>query len=85
MSTHEDFCDRLDSEFDNLLSDMKPYVLKHPNKSGKIQLNVCSLHYDHCLSKEMTALIDSYMHTLTDILRMHRHILVPLQYKYLVF
>lgn len=35
MSKHEDSCDRLDTEFDHFLLDMKPYVLKHHNKTGE--------------------------------------------------
>lgn len=47
MSKHEDSCDWLDTEFDHFLLDMKPYVLKHPNKTGKTCVNVRSLrqHY----------------------------------------
>ncbi len=36
MSKCEDSWDRLDIEFDHFLLDMKPYVLKHPNKTGEI-------------------------------------------------
>ncbi|XP_037834665.1 centrosomal protein of 112 kDa isoform X2 [Kryptolebias marmoratus] len=32
MKKREDSWERLDTEFDHLLLDMKPYVLKHPNK-----------------------------------------------------
>uniref|UniRef100_UPI0037E9BDD6 centrosomal protein of 112 kDa n=1 Tax=Semicossyphus pulcher TaxID=241346 RepID=UPI0037E9BDD6 len=35
MSKHEDSWDRLDTEFDHFLLDMKPYVLKHPNKTER--------------------------------------------------
>lgn len=35
MSKHEDAWDKLDTEFDHYLVDMKPYVLKLPHKSGK--------------------------------------------------
>ncbi|KAM9345789.1 LOW QUALITY PROTEIN: centrosomal protein of 112 kDa [Symphorus nematophorus] len=35
MSKHEDSLDRLDAEFDHFLVDMKPYVLKHPNKTER--------------------------------------------------
>ncbi|KAM4717698.1 centrosomal protein of 112 kDa isoform 4-T4 [Anableps anableps] len=35
MSKHEDLWERLDSEFDHLLLDMKPYVLKHPSKTER--------------------------------------------------
>ncbi|XP_069005276.1 centrosomal protein of 112 kDa [Embiotoca jacksoni] len=35
MSKHEDSWDRLDAEFDHFLLDMKPYVLKHPNKTER--------------------------------------------------
>ncbi|XP_029293387.1 centrosomal protein of 112 kDa isoform X3 [Cottoperca gobio] len=35
MSKYEDLWDRLDTEFDHFLLDMKPYVLKHPNKSER--------------------------------------------------
>ncbi|XP_045897260.1 centrosomal protein of 112 kDa isoform X1 [Micropterus dolomieu] len=35
MSKHEDSWDRLDTEFDRLLLDMKPYVLRHPNKTER--------------------------------------------------
>ncbi|XP_070779456.1 centrosomal protein of 112 kDa [Enoplosus armatus] len=35
MSKHEDSWDRLDTEFDRFLMDMKPYVLKHPNKTER--------------------------------------------------
>ncbi|XP_056263387.1 centrosomal protein of 112 kDa isoform X2 [Pseudoliparis swirei] len=35
MSKHEDSCDRLDTEFDHFLLDMKPYVLKHHNKTER--------------------------------------------------
>ncbi|XP_031727952.1 centrosomal protein of 112 kDa isoform X2 [Anarrhichthys ocellatus] len=35
MSRHEDSWDRLDTEFDHFLLDMKPYVLKHPNKTER--------------------------------------------------
>ncbi|TNN85462.1 Centrosomal protein [Liparis tanakae] len=35
MSKHEDSCDRLDTEFDQFLLDMKPYVLKHHNKTER--------------------------------------------------
>lgn len=35
MSNHEDIYERLESEFDYFLLEMKPYALKHPNKTGK--------------------------------------------------
>lgn len=35
MNKHEDVWERLDSEFDHFLLDMKPYVLKHPSKTGE--------------------------------------------------
>ncbi|KAM6905325.1 centrosomal protein of 112 kDa [Xenentodon cancila] len=35
MSSHEDSRERLDTVFDLLLLDMKPYVLKHPNKAER--------------------------------------------------
>ncbi|XP_042249170.1 centrosomal protein of 112 kDa isoform X1 [Thunnus maccoyii] len=35
MSKHEDSLERLDTEFDHFLLDMKPYVLKHPNKTER--------------------------------------------------
>uniref|UniRef100_A0A3P8SW41 Centrosomal protein 112 n=1 Tax=Amphiprion percula TaxID=161767 RepID=A0A3P8SW41_AMPPE len=35
MSKYEDSWERLDTEFDHFLLDMKPYVLKHPNKSER--------------------------------------------------
>ncbi|XP_008285766.1 centrosomal protein of 112 kDa [Stegastes partitus] len=35
MSKREDSWERLDTEFDHFLLDMKPYVLKHPNKSER--------------------------------------------------
>ncbi|XP_049924584.1 centrosomal protein of 112 kDa isoform X3 [Epinephelus moara] len=35
MSKREDSWDRLDTEFDHFLLDMKPYVLKHPNKTER--------------------------------------------------
>lgn len=34
MSKREEFNDRLDTEFDHFLLDMKPYVLKNPSKTG---------------------------------------------------
>ncbi|XP_074552561.1 centrosomal protein of 112 kDa-like isoform X1 [Halichoeres trimaculatus] len=37
MSNQEDSWERLDSEFDHCLLDMKPYVLKHPRKSERQQ------------------------------------------------
>lgn len=40
MNQHEEFNDRLDTEFDYLLLDMKPYVLKNPNKTGKVKFTV---------------------------------------------
>ena len=36
MSLHNDTPERLDADFDRYLSDMKPYVLKHPNRTGKM-------------------------------------------------
>ncbi|XP_038163724.1 centrosomal protein of 112 kDa isoform X1 [Cyprinodon tularosa] len=35
MSKHEDLWERLDTEFDHLLLDMKPFVLKHPSKTER--------------------------------------------------
>ncbi|XP_004071726.1 centrosomal protein of 112 kDa isoform X2 [Oryzias latipes] len=35
MNTHEDSAERLDTEFDHILLDMKPYVLKHPNRTER--------------------------------------------------
>ncbi|XP_068575184.1 centrosomal protein of 112 kDa [Cebidichthys violaceus] len=35
MNRQEDSWDRLDTEFDHFLLDMKPYVLKHPNKTER--------------------------------------------------
>uniref|UniRef100_A0AAQ5ZWX7 DUF4485 domain-containing protein n=1 Tax=Amphiprion ocellaris TaxID=80972 RepID=A0AAQ5ZWX7_AMPOC len=35
MNKYEDSWERLDTEFDHFLLDMKPYVLKHPNKSER--------------------------------------------------
>ncbi|XP_042361086.1 centrosomal protein of 112 kDa isoform X2 [Plectropomus leopardus] len=35
MSKREDSWDKLDTEFDHFLLDMKPYVLKHPNKTER--------------------------------------------------
>ncbi|KAM3597869.1 uncharacterized protein V6R79_010471 [Siganus canaliculatus] len=35
MSKHVDSWERLDTEFDHLLLDMKPYVLKHPDKKER--------------------------------------------------
>ncbi|XP_020491915.1 centrosomal protein of 112 kDa isoform X2 [Labrus bergylta] len=35
MSKHGDSWDRLDTDFDQCLLDMKPYVLKHPNKTER--------------------------------------------------
>ncbi|KAJ0001415.1 hypothetical protein NQD34_006435, partial [Periophthalmus magnuspinnatus] len=35
MSNHEESWERLDTEFDHCLLDMKPYVLKHPDKKGR--------------------------------------------------
>uniref|UniRef100_A0A7N8YAB5 Centrosomal protein 112 n=1 Tax=Mastacembelus armatus TaxID=205130 RepID=A0A7N8YAB5_9TELE len=35
MSKHEDSWQRLDTEFDHFLLDMKPYVLKHPNRTER--------------------------------------------------
>uniref|UniRef100_A0A8C4F8J7 Centrosomal protein 112 n=1 Tax=Dicentrarchus labrax TaxID=13489 RepID=A0A8C4F8J7_DICLA len=35
MSRYDDSWERLDSEFDHFLLDMKPYVLKHPNKTER--------------------------------------------------
>lgn len=40
MSEDEEFNYRLDTEFDHLLLDMKPYVLKNPNKTGKVRFTV---------------------------------------------
>lgn len=44
MSRHEDSCDRLDTEFEHFLLDMKPYVLKHANKIGKVKFNIYFRH-----------------------------------------
>lgn len=35
MNKYEESLDRLDTEFDHLLLDMKPYVLKNSDKAGK--------------------------------------------------
>ncbi|XP_019132830.2 centrosomal protein of 112 kDa isoform X1 [Larimichthys crocea] len=35
MSKHEDSWDKLETEFDHFLLDMKPYVLKHPNRTER--------------------------------------------------
>ncbi|XP_028267535.1 centrosomal protein of 112 kDa isoform X5 [Parambassis ranga] len=35
MSRHEDSWEKLDTEFDHHLLDMKPYVLKHPNRTER--------------------------------------------------
>ncbi|GLD66148.1 centrosomal protein of 112 kDa-like protein, partial [Lates japonicus] len=35
MNKREDSWERLDTEFDHFLLDMKPYVLKHPNKTER--------------------------------------------------
>ncbi|XP_047212811.1 centrosomal protein of 112 kDa-like isoform X1 [Girardinichthys multiradiatus] len=35
MSEHEALWERLDTEFDHVLVDMKPYVLKHPSKTER--------------------------------------------------
>uniref|UniRef100_A0A8C5AN72 Centrosomal protein 112 n=1 Tax=Gadus morhua TaxID=8049 RepID=A0A8C5AN72_GADMO len=35
MSLHDDTPERLDADFDRYLSDMKPYVLKHPNRTER--------------------------------------------------
>uniref|UniRef100_A0A3Q4AYE8 DUF4485 domain-containing protein n=1 Tax=Mola mola TaxID=94237 RepID=A0A3Q4AYE8_MOLML len=35
MSNHEDIYERLESEFDYFLLEMKPYALKHPNKTDR--------------------------------------------------
>ncbi|XP_041851808.1 centrosomal protein of 112 kDa isoform X2 [Melanotaenia boesemani] len=35
MNKHEDSWERLDTEFDHFLLDMKPYVLKNPNKTER--------------------------------------------------
>lgn len=40
MSKHEEFNERLDTEFDHFLLDMKPYVLKNPSKTGKVRFTV---------------------------------------------
>ncbi|XP_036945930.1 centrosomal protein of 112 kDa isoform X2 [Acanthopagrus latus] len=37
MSKHEDSWGRLDTEFDHYLLDMKPFVLKHPNRTERQQ------------------------------------------------
>lgn len=36
MSTQEESWERLDTDFEHFLLDIKPYVLKHPNKTGEI-------------------------------------------------
>lgn len=36
MSKYELSSERLDTEFDHFLLDMKPYVLKHPSKIGEL-------------------------------------------------
>lgn len=36
MSKQEELWEKLDSEFDHILLDMKPYVLRHPSKTGEI-------------------------------------------------
>lgn len=40
MSRHEEFNERLDTEFDHFLLDMKPYVLKNPSKAGEVGFTV---------------------------------------------
>lgn len=40
MSKHEDSWDRLDTEFDYYLLDMKPFVLKHPNRTGEMPFHL---------------------------------------------
>ncbi|XP_067332394.1 centrosomal protein of 112 kDa isoform X2 [Channa argus] len=35
MSKHEDSWERLDTEFEHFLLDLKPYVLKHPDKTAR--------------------------------------------------
>lgn len=40
MSKHEDSWGRLDTEFDHYLLDMKPFVLKHPNRTGEMPFNL---------------------------------------------
>ncbi|KAJ3600235.1 hypothetical protein NHX12_031221, partial [Muraenolepis orangiensis] len=35
MSMHDDTPERLDADFDRYLADMKPYVLKHPNRTER--------------------------------------------------
>lgn len=42
MSKYELSSERLDTEFDHFLLDMKPYVLKHPSKTGEPLL---PMHY----------------------------------------
>lgn len=37
MSKNEEFNERLDTEFDHFLLDMKPYVLKNPSQTGKVR------------------------------------------------
>lgn len=59
MNSYEDSWERLDAEFDHVLLDMKPYVLKHPNKPGErvlrfydlmqYQLNVKVFKFQKCL------------------------------------
>lgn len=49
MSNHEEFNDRLDTEFNYFLSDMEPYVLKNPSKIGMVYgFHACYCCY--CLS-----------------------------------
>lgn len=56
MSKHEDSYDWLDTEFDHFLLDMKPYVLKHPNKTGKTCVNVRSLRQHYSLNTSVCLL-----------------------------
>jgi len=38
MSRHDDTPERLNADFEGYLGDMKPYLLKHPNRTGKKSL-----------------------------------------------
>lgn len=40
MKKREDSWEKLDTEFDHFLVDMKPYVLNHPNKPGEVVLQL---------------------------------------------
>lgn len=43
MKKREDSWEKLDTEFDHLLVDMKPYVLEHPNKPGEVVLQLLDM------------------------------------------